>query len=819
MSITSSLSAMVGAIARRLWPRQLFRQIVLTVLIVVALASLGYAAHTLDDVSDTLEKSVHNDLTALAKNIAISSAGFLLANDYAAVEELLLRMAEYPGIERIEITRVNGNTVSRVVRGEDDHIYPDFSKTPHVPHSSQGAHRMSLDYPIKAGAPLGSVHIDFSLEALTKVRAHIWEDTLIAWVLTAGLTVISLTLLLRRPARVLAQATAFAEGLDTSNGRALRIAYGNIEFEKLCEAMNRASLRLFEQQQALKNSSERIEAILENAADAIIVIDDHGFMETFNYAAEKMFGYDSSAIIGRPMHVLLPPKWRYVVPQALNRSLFSAAPQERLEAMGLRRDGSSFSIELSVSEFHLSGTRKLIGIIRDITERKQFETQILHQATHDALTGLPNRVLFHDILAHVMPRVQRTGKLLAVMFLDLDGFKNINDTLGHEYGDILLKEIAQRLARILRTDDMIARQGGDEFTIFLQDISAVEDIIQIAEKILAVVAEPFLMAGHEMHVTASIGITVFPIDDMNLDSLLRNADTAMYRAKELGKNNFQFYTAQMNTLIRERMEIENLLHHALARKELLLHYQPQINLKTGKIVAVEALLRWNHPTKGMVPPEKFIPVAEESGLIVSIGEWVLYTACRQNKAWRDAGLPHIRMAVNLSARQFRQPHLATVVAKAMASAEIDPRSGSLELELTESMIMYDMGKTVATLHELHNMGVRLSIDDFGTGYSSLSYLKRFPISALKIDQSFVQDITTDADAAAIASTVVMLANSLKLSVVAEGVETAEQLASLRNMECDEAQGYYFSEPLPPEKMETLLRNEWVWHEHIQHRES
>ena len=815
MSITSSLSAMVGAIARRLWPRQLFRQIVLTVLIVVALASLGYAAHTLDDVSDTLEKSVHNDLTALAKNIAISSAGFLLANDYAAVEELLLRMAEYPGIERIEITRVNGNTVSRVVRGEDDHIYPDFSKTPHVPHSSQGAHRMSLDYPIKAGAPLGSVHIDFSLEALTKVRAHIWEDTLIAWVLTAGLTVISLTLLLRRPARVLAQATAFAEGLDTSNGRALRIAYGNIEFEKLCEAMNRASLRLFEQQQALKNSSERIEAILENAADAIIVIDDHGFMETFNYAAEKMFGHDSSAIIGRPMHVLLPPKWRYVVPQALNRSLFSAAPQERLEAMGLRRDGSSFSIELSVSEFHLSGTRKLIGIIRDITERKQFETQILHQATHDALTGLPNRVLFHDILAHVMPRVQRTGKLLAVMFLDLDGFKNINDTLGHEYGDILLKEIAQRLARILRTDDMIARQGGDEFTIFLQDISAVEDIIQIAEKILAVVAEPFLMAGHEMHVTASIGITVFPIDDMNLDSLLRNADTAMYRAKELGKNNFQFYTAQMNTLIRERMEIENLLHHALARKELLLHYQPQINLKTGKIVAVEALLRWNHPTKGMVPPEKFIPVAEESGLIVSIGEWVLYTACRQNKAWRDAGLPHIRMAVNLSARQFRQPHLATVVAKAMASAEIDPRSGSLELELTESMIMYDMGKTVATLHELHNMGVRLSIDDFGTGYSSLSYLKRFPISALKIDQSFVQDITTDADAAAIASTVVMLANSLKLSVVAEGVETAEQLASLRNMECDEAQGYYFSEPLPPEKMETLLRNEWVWHEHIQ----
>ena len=813
MSITSSLSTKVGAIAHRLWPRQLFQQIVLTVLIVVMLASLGYAAHTIDDVSEVLEESVHNEMTALAENIAISSAGFMLVNDYAAIEELLLRIAEYPGIERIEVTQANGNIVSRVVRGMDNHVSPDFSKAPYVSRLSQSTSLMSLDYPIKAGAVLGSVHIDFSLEALAKLRAHLWKDTLIGWVLTAGLTVISLLLLFRRPARVLARATAFAEGLSAGNGSALRMAYGNIEFEKLCEAMNRASLRLFEQQQELKNSSERLEAILENAADAIIVIDDNGFMESFNRAAEKMFDYDSGAIIGRPMHILLPPKWRYVVPQALNRSLFSAAPQERFEAMGLRRDGSSFFIELSVSEFHLSGTRKLIGIIRDITERKQFETQILHQATHDALTGLPNRVLFHDILAHVMPRVQRTGKLLAVMFLDLDEFKNINDTLGHEYGDILLKEIAQRLTKTLRTDDMIARQGGDEFTIFLQDISAIEGIIQIAEKILAAAAEPLFVAGHEIHVTASIGITVFPIDDTNLESLLRNADTAMYRAKSLGKNNFQFYTAQMNTLIRERMEIENLLRHALARKEMLLHYQPQVNIKTGKIVAVEALLRWNHPTKGLVPPEKFIPVAEESGLIVSIGEWVLHTACKQNKAWRDAGLPHVRMAVNLSARQFRQPHLATVVAKAMASAELDPRSGSLELELTESMIMHDMAKTVTTLHELHDMGVRLSIDDFGTGYSSLSYLKKFPISTLKIDQSFIQDITTDSDAAAIASTVVMLANSLKLSVVAEGVETAAQLTSLRHMECDEAQGYYFSEPLPAEKMEALLRSEWAWSEH------
>lgn len=801
----------IKVIVRRLWPRQLFRQMVLTVLLVVTLASFGYAIHAVEDVSKTLKESVRQELTALAKNIAVSSAGFLLVNDYAAVEELLLRMAEYPGIQRIEITRANGGIVSRVVRGGDNRIRADFSKTPYrLPHLSNGLRWLSLDYPIKAGSTLGSVHIDFSLEALAKIRIHTWQNAALGLGLMVGLVIVSLILLFRRPARILAQATAFAEGLDAGGGHTLKVVRSTIELERLCEAMNRASLRLFEQQQALSSSSQRLEAILENAADAIIVIDAQGFMESFNRAAEKMFGYDSVTIIGQPMQVLLPPKWRYAVPQALSRTLFSAAPQERFEAMGLRHDGSIFSIELSVSEFHLSGTRKLVGIIRDITERKQFETQILHQATHDALTGLPNRVLFHDILAHVMPRVQRTGKLLAVMFLDLDGFKNINDTLGHEFGDALLKEIARRLTKILRTDDMIARQGGDEFTIFLQDISAVEDIIQIAEKILATAAEPLLMAGHEMHITASIGITVFPIDDENLESLLRNADTAMYRAKELGKNNFQFYTAQMNALIRERMDTENLLRHALKKNELLLHYQPLISLATGKIVAAEALLRWNHPVKGLMQPEKFIPVAEESGLIVPIGEWVLYAACQQNKAWRDAGLTPIRMAVNLSARQFRQPHLARVVAKAMAAAQLDPRLGSLELELTESMIMHDMGKTIATLHELHDMGVRLSIDDFGTGYSSLSYLKKFPLSTLKIDQSFVREITTDTDAAAIASTVVMLANSLKLSVTAEGVETLAQLSALHRMGCNEVQGYYFSEPLPAEKFGELLREDATW---------
>jgi len=331
-------------------------------------------------------------------------------------------------------------------------------------------------------------------------------------------------------------------------------------------------------------------------------------------------------------------------------------------------------------------------------------------------------------------------------------------------------------------------------------------IIQIAEKILAAVARPFIVDNHEMHMTASIGITIFPFDDTDIQNLLRNADTAMFRAKESGKNNFQFYTAGMNLRIRERMEIENGLRHALARNELVLHYQPQVDIESGRMIGVEALLRWAHPEKGLIPPDKFIPVAEESGLIVPIGEWVLRTACQQNKAWQDMGLPHIRMAVNLSARQFRQPHLLEVVAKAMQDAGLDPYSDSLELEVTESVIMKDTEGTINTLKKLHDMGLRLSIDDFGTGYSSLSYLKRFPINTLKIDQSFVRDITTDPDDAAIAATIVTLGHSLKLRVIAEGVETAEQLTLLREMKCDEIQGYYFSKPLIATELEQLLRH-------------
>ncbi|MEO7480482.1 MAG: EAL domain-containing protein, partial [Sulfuriferula sp.] len=516
--------------------------------------------------------------------------------------------------------------------------------------------------------------------------------------------------------------------------------------------------------QSLELLFQQSQGVMEVMPEAVIISDSNGKIVTVNAQTEKLFGYSRSEMIGLSIEALVPERFRAAHAAHRNAYIAMAAPTVRTmgegrELFARRQDGTEFATEISLGPLKTEDGDFVISAVRDVSERKQFENRILQQATHDPLTNLPNRILFHDILEHAMARALRTEKLLAVLFLDLDEFKNINDTLGHEYGDMLLKEIAQRLTATLRRDDLIARddafiarQGGDEFTILMQDISVVDNIIQIAEKILAAVSRPFIVDNHEMHMTASIGITIFPFDDTDIQSLLRNADTAMYHAKENGKNNFQFYTAGMNLRIRERMDIENGLRHALVRNELVLHYQPQVDIESGEMIAVEALLRWAHPEKGLIPPDKFIPVAEESGLIVPIGEWVLRTACQQNKAWQDMGLPHIRMAVNLSARQFRQPHLLESVAKAMEDAGLDPYSDSLELEVTESVIMKDTEGTINTLKKLHDMGLRLSIDDFGTGYSSLSYLKRFPINTLKIDQSFVRDITSDPDDAAIAAT-------------------------------------------------------------------
>jgi diguanylate cyclase (GGDEF)-like protein len=459
---------------------------------------------------------------------------------------------------------------------------------------------------------------------------------------------------------------------------------------------------------------------------------------------------------------------------------------------------------------------KIIGYLligTDNTARKQAEEalreagqrmalQMTHSAQHDFLTGLPNRMLLNDRVSQAIALASRHLKKVAVLFLDLDGFKHINDSLGHPIGDKVLQSIAKRLLDCGRVSDTVSRQGGDEFVVLLSEVEHPEDAAITAKRMLQAVAEAYSIDQHDLHVTASIGVSVYPDDGLDAESLIKNADTAMYQAKENGRQSYQFFKAAMNVRAVERQSIEESLRRALERQEFALHYQPKINLKTREITGAEALLRWMHPIRGPVSPAQFIPVAEDCGLILPIGNWVLREACKQARAWVDAGLPVTTMAVNISAMQFRDENFLEGVFAILEDTGMDPRS--LELELTESVLMKHAESTESILKTLRAKGVQLAVDDFGTGYSSLSYLRKFPIDALKIDQSFVRQITTAPGETNIVTAVISMGRSLKLRVVAEGVETHEELAFLQAHQCDEAQGYYFSRPVPPQQFAKLL---------------
>lgn len=455
----------------------------------------------------------------------------------------------------------------------------------------------------------------------------------------------------------------------------------------------------------------------------------------------------------------------------------------------------------------------ILGTFEDITERQIVEEKIRYQAMHDLLTGLPNRTLFNEQLSVSLTQACNSQSMLAVMFLDLDRFSTINDTLGHAVGDRLLQEVAKRLSSCLRQNDILARWGGDEFTLLVSQTSSAEEVTNIAQRILNVLKPAFNLEGYSqacrstsLHISSSIGITLYPQDGEDAETLLRNSAAALHRAKQQGRNNFQFYTAAMNSQACELLVLENELHHALKRREFVVYYQPQVNTTTGEITGMEALVRWQHPKFGLVAPDKFIPLAEETGLIVPIGEWVLKTACAQNKAWQDAGLPPLRVAVNLSVRQFQQPLLLNIVSQTLQETGLSPQF--LDLEITETIAMQNVELTKAILSELHQMGVYLSIDDFGTGYCSLGYLKQFPLHTLKIDKSFVRDLATDPQNAGIINAIMMLGRGFNLRVIAEGVETEAEKDCLLSFQCEEMQGYLSSPPLPAEEATKLLQNSY-----------
>ena len=460
-------------------------------------------------------------------------------------------------------------------------------------------------------------------------------------------------------------------------------------------------------------------------------------------------------------------------------------------------------VDLNLTGVPVYSEEKITGvylIAQDITERKRTEQAVNYMAYHDDLTGLPNRRLFIDRLSQALHQADQQGHLAAILFLDMDRFKNFNDSLGHVFGDELLQEIADRLQNVLPKGTILARLGGDEFTVLLPKIRHTDEALRLARRILSMIELPFVLQGYEIRITTSIGLAVYPNDGEDVTSLMRNADTAMYRAKEQG-NHFQLYNPSMDPRAYEKMLMETELRKALKRQEFVVHYQPQINMKTMRVEGVEALVRWIHPERGLIPPIQFIPLAEETGLIVEIGEQVLRMACRQNKRWQEAGMAPLRLSVNLSIRQFQSDDLVRTVAQVLEETGLDPKY--LELEITESMTM-DVNHAIPIMHSLKNLGVSIGMDDFGTGYSSLSYLKMFPIDRLKIDQSFVRDIHLDPNDASIVTTIISMAHNLNLKVIAEGVETADHVAFLLEQDCDEAQGYFFARPLSAVDLEDKL---------------
>ncbi len=547
----------------------------------------------------------------------------------------------------------------------------------------------------------------------------------------------------------------------------------------------------------------KLSSALEQTADAVMITDRHGVIEYVNTAFEQITGYQSDEVRGKQPNILNSQKQS----QEFYRDMWASILAGKIYSdvfINKKKDGTFYYEEKTITPLkdEKGVISHFVSTGRDITERMQTQERLQFLAHHDVLTELPNRSLFLDRLKQSLAYARWHARLVAVLFLDIDRFKNINDTLGHEAGDCLLQELAVRLGGCLRERDTVARFGGDEFVILLNDVAEAGDVNLLAQKILDVLKPPFSINETTLHVTASIGISLFPGDGDDSGSLLRNADNAMYRAKELGRNNYQFYSSEMGARALARLTLENSLRRALENKEFVLHYQPQVDARDGRVVGVEALLRWQHPELGLMPPLEFVPLLEETGLIVPVGQWVLQTACEQLAAWRRQGWPSLRMAVNISSRQFEHASLPGTVAEALFSCGL--AAADLELEITESILMHQGPATASALEALTVLGVRLGMDDFGTGYSSLGYLRRFPIDTLKIDRSFIRDIPGDTEDAAITHAIIVMGQSLKLELVAEGVETAEQRAFLLSHHCHLMQGYFFSPPLPPEGLTRYL---------------
>jgi diguanylate cyclase (GGDEF)-like protein/PAS domain S-box-containing protein len=559
-------------------------------------------------------------------------------------------------------------------------------------------------------------------------------------------------------------------------------------------------------------SEAKYRGLLEAAPDAMVVVNESGEIVLVNLQTEKQFGYSRDELIGQRVTELIPTGFAERLIADGTRTSAEALAQRigtGIELSAKRKDGSRFPIEIMLSPLASADGVLVTAAIRDISRRKALERtarkqalKIIHSAEHDALTGLPNRVLLNDRIGLATALAARHGAKAAILFLDLDGFKHINDSLGHPVGDKLLQSIARRLETCVRGVDTVSRQGGDEFVVLLSEIDKPDDAAIIARRMLDAVADAHSIEDRDLHITTSIGVSIYPEDGANAEALIKHADTAMYQAKETGRETYRFFTPEMNERAVARQSIEEDLRRAVQHDELALHYQPKIDVETGRITGSEALIRWRHPTRGLVSPAEFIPVAEDSGLIRPIGDWVLHEACRQAAVWLEADLPLGTIAVNVSAVQFADEGFVDRLFEVLQETGLDPKL--LQLEITEGVLMRRVQSTAAKLQTLRESGVQIALDDFGTGYSSLSYLRKFPVDVLKIDQSFVSQIGVMKDDTALITAIIDMARALQLRVVAEGVETEAQLGFLASQKCDEAQGYLISRPVAANLFAGLL---------------
>jgi len=659
------------------------------------------------------------------------------------------------------------------------------------------------------------------------------HSILIHWVLTFGIlsVLIAAMLLLERKltrpvamlSAILKQITQTSEGLNKRMPTGLKHEIGTIciginrmldnlqktmvSHDHLETLINQRTTELTQEIAERKQAEEQLRlaaTVFETTSEGIMVTDINNRFKAVNSAFCRMTGYSEDEIIGQDPQLLRSNRHDAIFYETLWAALTSRGHWAG-EVWSRRKNGEVFPTWLSIATVPTgehNESVQYVAILRDITEQKQDEEQILLQATYDSLTNLPNRTLFLERLSDALATIRRQEGILALLFIDLDNFKSVNDTLGHDKGDLLLQQAAHRLKTCIREVDTVARFGGDEFTVILQMIDSANSAAQVAEKIIQTFATPFLLDGNEAYIGASIGISLSPHDSAEPAVLLRNADIAMYQAKAVGRNQYYFFTEEINENAQARMNMELDLRRAIERNEFSLCYQPIINLSTGCISGLEALIRWHHPENGYITPDKFIPLAEETGLINSIGEWALKTACQQGQQWIKEGMMPLVISVNLSSRQMMTGRMVDTLEKILTETQYPTEF--LVLEITESLLLEDTATTTQQLHKLKEMGIKLSIDDFGTGHSSLSYLKRFPVGTIKIDKSFIQDMANLSEDASLVQAIIAMSHSLGLSTIAEGVEDNDQLTLIRTLECDFVQGYYFSKPLQPHELIKLL---------------